>query len=318
MPISRRLPQTNLTRLYALNAAKAKLDTAPATTVLTAATKARLTAIHTLYNQKNNLLNAAAAQSGQATADKNTAKQAAMQWIVDFFQALIRAIGRQHPGYQNSDKAYYGIPLSSDAGPATETEAEILVAGNLMVDGEDARVAAGGTAIPFPTKVDAKARLDDFVSKNGIQSVKQDALDAAQEALNAQNTEANGVIKKVWDEVETFYNEEPIASKRANAREWGVIYVSDEAATELKLTVVEITAPGADPVAIEGAQGLFIPTDEEGTSDGSGNLRVTVHYEGSGTLRIMHPEYEPHELAVEDLPAEGGVLELGEIALTRT
>lgn len=72
MGVSRRLPNSNPTRLYALNSAKAKLDADPATTVLTPATKARLTAIHTPYNQKTTGRNVATAVFAQSTDDKNT------------------------------------------------------------------------------------------------------------------------------------------------------------------------------------------------------------------------------------------------------
>ena len=45
--------------------------------------------------------------------------------------------------------------------------------------------------------------------------------------MEAQRPEADAVVEKVWDEVETFYNEETPASIRRKAREWGIIYVSD-------------------------------------------------------------------------------------------
>ena len=43
--------------------------------------------------------------------------------------------------------------------------------------------------------------------------------------MNALNGEADAVIKKIWDEIETYFNEEAPSSQRQSARELGVKYV---------------------------------------------------------------------------------------------
>jgi hypothetical protein len=52
-------------------------------------------------------------------------------------------------------------------------------------------------------------------------------LDQKQEAVESMHTLVDPIIKKVWDEAETFFNEETPESKRANARLWGVVYVTE-------------------------------------------------------------------------------------------
>ncbi len=311
MAIRRKRPQSNPTRLLALNSAKAKLDTIPATTVISAATKARLTAAHTNYNAKVVLLNTATSQMRAATNAKNDAKALALLWISHFFQALINAILRKAPGFLNSDKGYYGIDENSNAAPDMDTEPKLIAAGNVMVSGEDARVLAGGTANAFPTKVDAKAKLDDFTAKNATQTVKDDALDTAQEALNALNTEVDGTILKVWDEVETFYNEEPIESKRANARQWGVIYVSDETIVTTVHGTLRKTGT-TDPVT--DAVLLFLPTDETANGEDDGAFSIDVQFDGEGTLKITAPDVAEKNIVLT-LPGVDGDLDLGVVEM---
>ncbi len=67
----------------------------------------------------------------------------------------------------------------------------------------------------------------------------KDDLDKAQEDVQRLNKEANVVIKKVWREVEIFYNEQPRPSMREHARRWGVEYARKGSKKKVTGTVTD-------------------------------------------------------------------------------
>lgn len=162
--------------------------------------------------------------STQSTKLKDKAQVLARMWVSHYFQGLNNAIARGE--YPDTVRQFYNIDVSSEAVPDMDSEAKVKLWGERVSSGETALIAAGYDPMPYPSEPDVKAKVDDYKAKLIVQSTLMDATDAAQEAVAAQNEEAGKVIKKVWDEVETYYNEEIPESMRANAREWGVIYVT--------------------------------------------------------------------------------------------
>ncbi len=299
MGLSRSLPQTNPSRLAAIKAGKTMLDSDLATTIISAATKSRLNAIHTNYIAKYLARNVAKAIRQQATVLKDETQATAITWISHFFQALFNAIKRHVVGYNNTDKVFYDIEANSNLTPVMKSEPQVVAAGDQMVNGETARIANGGTALPFPTMVESKTKFDDFKAKSLLQTQKGILLDTAQEQYDALNTEADGTILKLWDEVETFYNEEEPESKRANARDWGVIYKSD---TDKITIVTGKTVEQGAAVNVE-AHLEFIETQTVTDADANGNFTKELKYEGEVTVHITADEYEDKDVTFNLPPA---------------
>ena len=95
-----------------------------------------------------------------------------------------------------------------------------------MVDGDAARVAAGGAAMGFPDINEVADAFQDFRTKHTEKSNKKDAYDRAQEVVEKMRKKVDKLIRRIWDEVETAYNDEELPSIRRKARAWGVIYVA--------------------------------------------------------------------------------------------
>lgn len=301
MAISRRLPRTALGRFIALNQAKSKKDnTTNASDILRTTTIDRLDAIQPLYNSAYVQIGGAEATLGTSTADKNISKAQSSIVTRHFLLSIIHAVERKETGFNLGDPAYYNMDIHNPTLPEMGSEAQILAAGNLAIVGEDNRVAAGGPIAPFPTKAQVEAALNDFKTKNATQSTLKDALDAKKDALADLNEEADAVFKKVADEVESFYNEEPIESRRARAREWGVIYVSDEV---LHILAGTITAEGSGN-AIPGATITLIETDDSTSSNETGGYEMEVGINGAATLLVEAPGHVSKQVAV-DIPQSG-------------
>jgi len=307
--ITRRLPQSNLSRQTALRVAHTKANSnAVNAAVLHPTTLARLNAIFPAYKGGMDAILTFEVTMQQSTADKNTAQGNCKIYTSHFLQTVMMAVERKE--MNASVLAAYGLAVSNPKLPSLVSEQDVVSASENTITGENARVLAGGVPIPMPTLLQVQDRLTAFKSGLITQSDNDDQLDNLQEAVEDQNEEADGVIRKVWDEVEAFYNEETIESKRENARQWGVVYISDA-----KITISGIVTgenPAGD-VIIQGATALLVEAEKEATSGADGVFEMETGYSGTATLQVTATGYLPYEQVFEIV---GDVdINLGEIVL---
>ena len=110
--------------------------------------------------------------------------------------------------------------------------------------------------------------------------------------------EADKVIKKIYDEAETTFNEEEPESQRADCRLWGVIYISignDTAITvQLKHLANDLPIVGAGVKLVEAA-GKIILTNAQGIA--LFNTKVV----GDATLAIYLDPNSPEPDLLRDI-----------------
>ncbi len=290
MSISRRLPQSDDGRYKALtNALNRKNSVAPADMAITAATIVRLDVIQPEFKSgMQERGNALVAQSS-STSQVDTARDEAKLYISHFIQVF--NLGVKRNVYPASARAYYQLDVNSDAVPSLSTEADILIWGQRLQDGDVSRTGAGGAAMSNPTIAEVNAKVADFNTKNQAQGLKKTAFDNAQEAVAGMRPEADKVIKKVWDEVETFYNEEPAPSMRRRAREWGVVYVST---IPNYITVTVTQAVGGE--AIEGATVTETDSGDTFITNALGIAIVKTNLAEDVTLLVSAPDFVTQEI----------------------
>ncbi len=242
--ITRSLPETYETMLEALGLAVNKRNSiAPAANPLTTATNTRLTNMLTQFNtQFNNIDVAKLAYTGNTPA-KEAARINARLFISHFFQVFNLGVARGK--YAAAQRSAFHLPVEGDSLPDLTRDADLLQWGKRIVDGDAVRTGNGGLPMVNPDATEVDAAVTAFLSAFTAQSNLKDSLDAQQEALEALWPEAEKVIKKVWDELETFYNEEDDDSRRENCREWGMVYITEGSNKTLSGTVTYNGAPGA-------------------------------------------------------------------------
>lgn len=271
MSISRRLPTTNISRQLALNNAN-EANTAPpgGVNVLSAATSARVVAQTPVYNGA--LLAAATAKANLNTNTpvKDAAVSLCRMYVSHFIQVFNLGVARGK--YPAGHRAYYQLDADSDAVPDLRAEDLVRVWAHRLVDGDAVRLANGGLPMANPDISEVQTALSAMETQMTTHDNLTALLDNEQETVDGLNTAADSLIKRVWDEVETFYGEETIESKRANARLWGVIYVTE--GLPATLTGLVKTAAGA---AVAGAT---ITMDES-------NATATTNSEGRYTLETI-------------------------------
>lgn len=295
MGIQRKLPGSDVTRDRALIKAKAKNDSLAAPDrFLTTPTQNRLNAIQPLLRSHMLARSVALANQADSTSTVELNKIAAKMVTAHFISAFDNGIKRNV--FVPAHRAHYALPVGNDTLPRLVTEEEILQVGDQIIAGDVTRLAAGGAAMSNPSPAEVGVAITNFRTNNNAQSNLKDAFDDAQQRVEDDRPEADAVIKKVWDEVETHFNEETITSKRRKAREWGVIYVSD-----VKLKFTFHVNDSANGNAIENVLGQLIETENEKLSDATGLLVIESTITGQATFRFTHADYVDQEIVI-DLP----------------
>lgn len=287
---TRRLPQTQLSRITALDAATAK-NTSTGGAILSSATQGRLATSNTAYRTGYDALAPLKQSLAALTAQKAVYFRTLSMKCSHFVQVLNFEIAEGN--LMAADRDWYKLPASKDSLPDMSSEAELDQVAKDLLKGEADRIANGGTALVYPIARVQQA-FNDFDNILMPHSVATDALDDAQEALDTITPEADKVIKKVWDEVETFYNEEAPASQRQNARQWGVIYVLQGSSKHVDGFVTSRTT--GQPIV--GAKVHF----ENGTviaiTDANGFFELNTSLMGVQKLQAQENLYHDFELDI--------------------
>ena len=306
--IFRRLPQNTIPIYVAMRMAFNQNNLVGGATVLTADTISRLNTIFPQYQNGIKLINLSKSESECTTAIKSGLQADCALWTSDFLDAVLKAVRRGL--IAETDLSLYGLTVSNPVMPSFKSEQDVLTAAENAVAGETARVAKGGAPIPFPTAAEVNTRNTDFGKALDNRNIAKKSLDDAQEALQALNPEAEKVIKKIWDEAETFYNEESDESRRANCRPWGVVYISD--------TRIEVRAQA---LAVQNGKALPLPlaimslntTDDEDKADENGNLLMKTGVTGTAIISITCEGYITQEFTKEFTGKDD--MDLGEVTM---
>lgn len=289
---NRQLPASNVSRLIALHHAKDKNDALGLSTFLTSATQTRLGNILALYDTATDDIPLKKQAMITLTTQKENAKLVCSMYVSHFIQVFNFGVARGV--YPADDRSFYSLDVANGFVPELRSEDDILLWSNRIVNGDAARVAAGGAAMSNPTAAEVHTKLTAFGSLRMPHSTASDAYDAALETLDALNPEADKVIKKVWDEVETFYNEEDPSSMRENARKWGVVYIRTGGS---KTISGKVTRQGTD-VVIEGAEVHFENGNNSVLTDAQGNYELSTTLMGDQVLKAEADLYDNFEITV--------------------
>lgn len=293
MGIKRQLPRGDQERDRALFMGKERKDTVtPADMAITPATEARLDVIQPAFKAKLLARGVALSIQSASTTGVDAAKALAKMFTSHFIQVF--NLGVHRGVYPKADRAYYQLDVNSDGVPPLSNEQEVLQWGERISSGDSPRVAAGGAAMSNPTKGEVAAKVSDFKTKNDDQANKKTAFDQSQEAVEALHDEADKVIKKIWDEVETFYNEEEPPSKRRKAREWGVVYVSD-----IKLTFNFTVKDSATNNPVETVNCELTQTGNHVITDALGKATMQSHISDEATFHFSNAGYVTQEIILD-------------------
>ena len=291
---TRRLANSNPTRFRALSIAKEMKDAVPPPSIIpfTVNTISRLDILYPLYKGKIEAAEAALQLQITLGEQIKAAKPQAEYLISDFFDALQRAIRRGV--FDASVRTFYGLAANDGTIPPARTEADVSYWGGKAASGEAARIAAGGAPITFPGIAEVNTAVNNFKNLNVQQANAKITYETAQEAIAAQNPEVDKLILKMWNEIETTFDEGDKPSMRQKAREWGVIYVPtpgetpspDDYSITGTITDAATGNPIHDAAIIINNTTVLVQTDEDG------KYFIGVQAPGTYSLTIYKGGYQ--------------------------
>lgn len=224
MPV-RTLVKTDEERLIALTIAKMNNDGLSETyLVLRPETVIRLNNLQPLFAEKMHKRNSALAQQSLSTAQLNELRARLRMYISHFIQVF--NLGIQRGVYRATDRPLFNIDFTSEKLPYLKNDSSLLSYGADIIAGDAVRVAAGGAPMLNPTTAELEAVFNDFNACRIAHSHLKYAYDISQEAVAALRKSADSLILRIWNEVETYFSEDEISSKRRKASLWGVKYKS--------------------------------------------------------------------------------------------
>lgn len=222
----RHLPQSNTTRLYALNSVDLKISTIiNPSEIFTADVIPRLKSILPKFKGLYSEYIFAYAEYCLTTSDESKSKKQLRLLVRHFIRVFNMGVARGL--FPISERKNFGLDISNNRVPDTSTERMLSNQAERIISGEKMRLMHEG-AIPMamPSAKEIEDAYTHFDAKTGAQIAANGLFIKSQGNLADILPEVDELIRDIWDMVEFFYRKEPAAHKRRLAREYGVVYLS--------------------------------------------------------------------------------------------
>ncbi|MBL7784277.1 MAG: carboxypeptidase-like regulatory domain-containing protein [Chitinophagales bacterium] len=295
MAYRRYFPISNSSRYAAIEVAKRKAaHLAPdEDKPITPATESRLNSVGAQYLAAYEEATTALAKQTKATEAAVTIRGVVKVYISHFVQVFNFGIEREK--YPLQDRSFYGLSINSGLVPSLNTESEIVQWGNSIIKGDAERTAMGGAPMANPSTAEFKVVFEEMIQLIQTQSSLKNAYDKAQEKVNGMNEAVDKLILRIWNEINTFYDDHEAASRRRKAREWGVVFVSTDTSNIVGGNVLNL----ADDKAIAGALVSFKEIEAQTTTDSNGRFSFKTDYMGEATITVEKIGFEPETYMVD-------------------
>ena len=219
----RRLPNTDLARIYALQKAvemegyreKGELVLSYQTTQEAQQFLTKFQRAQRKYQQCHDL---------HAESSKTYRKELSMarMYVSHFIQVLNMSVMRGE--LRKEIKADYGLPIDSYTSPELQNEQAIQEWGEKVINAEEARTSKGGVPIYNPTIAKVKVHWGIWNEHFFSHALMRENMNKALEEVAEMRSEADDIILDIWNQVEATYVDLPPEEKMAKCKAFGLIY----------------------------------------------------------------------------------------------
>ena len=219
----RRLPNTDLARLHALQNAIQRAQTADYTEQVIPY-KVQSEAQRFLVSFENVVMQSKDNYTSTVKANKQYRHivQNARMYISHFIQVLNLAVIRGE--IKKEQKLLYGLDPHQNIVPDLSTEENLLEWGKNIIDGEQKRMANGGFPIYNPAINKVKVHYDIFREHLVNQKLHRQNTSRVQGNLEDLRKEADALILKIWNMVEEYYRDLLPYARLQHCKAYGLIY----------------------------------------------------------------------------------------------
>lgn len=219
----RRLPNTDLARIYALKKAvdmegfreKGELVLSYQTTQEALQFLNKFERAQRKYQQCYNL---------HTNSSKTYRKELSMArlYVSHFIQVLNMTIMRGE--LRKEIKTGYGLDPNNYNNPDLNSETAVQEWGERIIKAEEERTSKGGVPIYNPTIAKVKVHWGVFNEHYFTQRLLRQNAAQALEEVTQMRPQADDIILDIWNQVETFYADLPIEAKMEKCKPFGLIY----------------------------------------------------------------------------------------------
>ncbi len=220
----RRLPNTDVARLKALNQAFQKgRELPPFKLAFSQSTFNRVQSFLPNFEANVRLYKNTYATTLVKGREYPASYKKAKLYVSHFIQVMNMAIarGELHPNI----RSFYGMDEYDSKVPEMNTESEVIKWGEQVIAGETERLKKGMTPITNPTIAVVKVRYEQFLEAYRSKKINQKNNMRILNDVSTLRTQADDIILNVWNEVEQHFADLPDDLMREKAKEYGVAYV---------------------------------------------------------------------------------------------
>lgn len=221
----RRLPNTDAARIRAINTALYVIETMDDKDVpFNFAIQQKLSFFKPKFELAVSNYKHSKAKQIESSKQYLKKEKKARLYVSHFIQALNMCIAREE--MKTDCRTFFGIDINDKSTPDMQTASKLLEWGNKVIDGESKRIQNGGNPIYTPSFANVKTNFSIF--KNEYFSQKQFQKNTLRftQAVAELRSEADALIKCLWNEIEEFYsNIEEDELRREKCSRFGIKYV---------------------------------------------------------------------------------------------
>ena len=289
--ITRRLPNSNITRLSAIRELKLSIDALPVGTVtLPPDMITNLPMVVTTYSNAYDTVTSGEAELSLRVATKGGHFLRLKTATIDFLKVLRITIDRslvmEDGQWAAADTSYYNLDETGGNLPDIRTDEKLQYWANEVVNGEAARKAAKPAApdMSNPSAMQVSALITPFQGAMSAVVIATNALTTARNNLHLLNPDVDAFIVRAWDFLEANYSNLDNSAKRNMLRQFGVTYVSNGTPNTITLLVKDATA-----APLEGAKMVVIESGAEAFANEEGRISLQTASVGALQLLLSYP-----------------------------
>lgn len=293
MPVIQR-PKSNIARLRAFDAINLRLNATPPPPANTVPIRTQFVnsfqSFYPIYIAAYELATTSGANQLADTATVRPRETMAAKYIGAFYRTAVNMLDLELMPVDDFND--FGFDPNNQ--PDVETEDRITFWSNRIISTESAHIANGQTVVPFPTLPQFQLQINQRNTAQVNQSISKQQHAEALQALEDLSAEADALLLKLWNDIESYFDNGNAPLKRVLSREWGVDYafspgeLPDPAEASVFGTVVR--NGDGNPVVGVSVRIQELPQIQTQT-DTEGNYLLPPVPAGIYSIVFQHPAY---------------------------
>jgi hypothetical protein len=220
----RRLPTTDQARIRALQAALAHhTDQATQKEILSDSVFMELKNFLPRFQNAVSYFDLSQKTQTKRAQEYSELVKKARIYVSHFIQVVNMGIARGE--LKPEVRKFYQLKNEEKAIPNLLTEKSLAEWGKIIIEGDQKRILAGGNPIYNPSIALVKVNYEKFYDAWKNQKVLQANTVRNLKQVTSMRKEANSLVVKIWNEIETYYSGFPDEIKREKGLRHGLVYV---------------------------------------------------------------------------------------------